>query len=97
MSFDNSSQIEIYFHNRDQMIVPSINSVFGSSRVYYYTSGFIFPNRTLVYRSTVHLDKVEEMSLDRHEGRRCNASAQSKANNLAACVAKHIERKVGCT
>ena len=94
IKFLNTTRINVYFHNRDQLVVPNMNSVFGSSRVFYDTRGSL--NEMSWYASTVHLEKVEETILDKPGGR-CNASATAKSDKLAACVAQYIERKVGCS
>ncbi len=98
IGFDNTSQIDIYFHNKNMLFFPNRNSAFGSDMVTFLTKEHITNRSTGLqnYYAWLHLDKVEEQSLDKPADR-CDSRGKVGETNLARCIARHIERTINCS
>ncbi len=86
-------QVDLYFHNRNQLLVPNRNEAFGSTREFFFNFDGDTPHRQ--FASFLELVETEERSLDK-PGERCNDAVPADDSDLTRCITGHIEKQIGC-
>ncbi len=95
LNFDSTQQLDVYFHNRDQLFFPNRNNVFGSARLSFDTSVHLSnASAKNMYMTRLELDRQEERSLDK-PGERC-MEGLIRSKNVAECITSFFEGKLGC-
>ena len=89
----NTSYIAIFLHNKGQMYFPKFDEIYGSNLKTIKIKKELIEKNASVFMMDYEVKMMHWKALDT-EDKRCD---NSNLGNVTGCIAKYIEKEIGCS